>query len=421
MIAILLAVLGIIGGLVMTVLGDMVSEEARDRLDHLPLAILRLASRQVDPAVREAIYDDEWLPELTYILKGDESRPITRLFVGTHYALGILINARRIARHLSRSTSDQPGRTEGTLGQPFRPVLALPARFLVTLAGARPEILASCPGERKKFLSLGTGLLVTSAAASVSIWLTLMAAGLSPTLASVAAPIWGFINLGLDRWLAITMTGRLSRKLLIAAPRFLLAATLAGIISIASGLTLFQSPVSSQVVVTEIQDPHVMPTVVAFLKHERKTPGLVGVSRVQYPTLGWPGGLEEVDSIGLDEQYIGTLDGLVIGNHEVTLVGIRSSKRGGVILSFPMIDFISGNGPLVQRLEALGDLRVRDSAIDTTLVLSGLLALIVGCLPLTIKLAQRPGLYEDLAASGGSVAAKKIASDRQDRDPPGVS
>jgi hypothetical protein len=39
---------------------------------------------------------------LTYILKGDEARPITRLIKGTHYALGILVSARRITGHLHR-------------------------------------------------------------------------------------------------------------------------------------------------------------------------------------------------------------------------------------------------------------------------------------------------------------------------------
>ena len=107
MTVILAAVLGIVGGLAMTVLGDMVSEEARDRLDHLPQAILRLAARRVDSAKREAIYDDEWLPELTYILKGDEARPVTRLFVGTRYAFGILFNARTIIRRLTRPTPVQ--------------------------------------------------------------------------------------------------------------------------------------------------------------------------------------------------------------------------------------------------------------------------------------------------------------------------
>ena len=98
------AVLGVLIGLGMTALGDMVSEEVRDRLDHLPQAVLRLAARRLDPAQRISVYEDEWLPELTYILKGDEARPITRLFHGTRYALGILTAARRISRQLDTVT-----------------------------------------------------------------------------------------------------------------------------------------------------------------------------------------------------------------------------------------------------------------------------------------------------------------------------
>ncbi len=98
------AALGIIVGFGMTALGDMASEEIRDRLDHLPHAILRLAALRLDPRQHVTIYQDEWLPELTYILKGAEARPITRLIRGTKFAIGILISAARIARHLDRKT-----------------------------------------------------------------------------------------------------------------------------------------------------------------------------------------------------------------------------------------------------------------------------------------------------------------------------
>jgi len=103
-IAVLLGVLGGVASFAaMAAIGDMVSEEVRDRLDHLPHAILRLAARRLDPGLREDVYDDEWMPELTYILKGDEARPITRLYHGTRFALGILAAARRIARRLACS------------------------------------------------------------------------------------------------------------------------------------------------------------------------------------------------------------------------------------------------------------------------------------------------------------------------------
>jgi hypothetical protein len=105
--SVLLAVLGILGTFGMAAIGDMVSAEVRDRLDRLPHAILRLAARRLDPAQYVTVYEDEWLAELTYILKGDEARPITRLVHGTRYALGILASANRITRHLHRA-ADQP-------------------------------------------------------------------------------------------------------------------------------------------------------------------------------------------------------------------------------------------------------------------------------------------------------------------------
>jgi hypothetical protein len=103
------AALGVLGGFGLAAIGDMVSEEVRDRLDHLPHAILRLAARRLDPAQRAAVYDDEWMPELTYILKGDEARPVTRLYHGVQFALGILIAVRRIERELP-----QPARGAAT-------------------------------------------------------------------------------------------------------------------------------------------------------------------------------------------------------------------------------------------------------------------------------------------------------------------
>jgi hypothetical protein len=106
MTGILCALLGILSALGMTVLSDMASEEVRDRLDHLPHAILRLAARRLPPGQRATVYEEEWLPELTYILKGAETRPITRLITGTRYALGILRTADQISRRLGRSSTE---------------------------------------------------------------------------------------------------------------------------------------------------------------------------------------------------------------------------------------------------------------------------------------------------------------------------
>jgi hypothetical protein len=114
------AVLAVFSALGITVIGDMVSEEVRDRLDHIPHAILKFAAGCLGPGQRSSVYDDEWLPELYYILRGAEARPITRLITGTHYALGILITIHRIARHLHRSAVGEPAPAGATVLPPAR-------------------------------------------------------------------------------------------------------------------------------------------------------------------------------------------------------------------------------------------------------------------------------------------------------------
>jgi hypothetical protein len=85
-----------VGGLLVIAFGDLVSEEVRGWLDLLPRGILRLAARRLAPETREAIYEEDWLPELIYALSGAESRPITRLVKGTYFSLGLFISARRV-------------------------------------------------------------------------------------------------------------------------------------------------------------------------------------------------------------------------------------------------------------------------------------------------------------------------------------
>jgi transcriptional regulator with XRE-family HTH domain len=99
----LLVVLSVLISLGVAAAGDMVSQEIRDRLDHLPYAILRLAAYRLDPSKRVTVYVVEWIPELTYILRGDEARPVTRLYHGMRFAIGILVAVRRIDRHLQQA------------------------------------------------------------------------------------------------------------------------------------------------------------------------------------------------------------------------------------------------------------------------------------------------------------------------------
>ena len=64
---ILVAVLGFLASLVVVIVGDLVSEEVRARLDHLPHTVLRLAIRRLSPDLRDDI-GEEWQAELDHIL-----------------------------------------------------------------------------------------------------------------------------------------------------------------------------------------------------------------------------------------------------------------------------------------------------------------------------------------------------------------
>jgi Sigma-70 region 2 len=98
----------LLGMFLSAALGDLISEEIRGWLDLAPHAVLRLAAARLDPGLREDIYHEDWLPELTYILRGAESRPITRLIRGLTFGLGLLISARAIAAQRSLSSTAEP-------------------------------------------------------------------------------------------------------------------------------------------------------------------------------------------------------------------------------------------------------------------------------------------------------------------------
>lgn len=80
----------------MSIIGDLVSEEVRSRLDGIPHLLLRLACSRLPRRMRRDRFD-EWTAELHEILRGDEARPVTRLVRGVKYSFGLLRTAPRVA------------------------------------------------------------------------------------------------------------------------------------------------------------------------------------------------------------------------------------------------------------------------------------------------------------------------------------
>jgi hypothetical protein len=126
--------------------------------------------------------------------------------------------------------------------------------FLQALAGAREEILVQCPTERVKFESLGWSILITSGMAVVSMWFALSSAmGVNGIIAVFPALLWGLVIMGIDRWLVTSMPHDGKRKLLVAAPRVLMAILLGTLISTPFVLRIFESEINAQIAVIKQQ------------------------------------------------------------------------------------------------------------------------------------------------------------------------
>lgn len=94
-------VLGVVAAVTLAAVGELVSDEIRARLDRIPLGVLAMAAKRLRPEHREALYVQEWLPELHHVLQGDEATPITRLIHGTRFAVSLWFSAPQVARELA--------------------------------------------------------------------------------------------------------------------------------------------------------------------------------------------------------------------------------------------------------------------------------------------------------------------------------
>lgn len=144
------AALALLGSAAYAATGKLVNDELRGWLDLLPHIVLRLAAKRLRPGQREAIYQAEWVPELAYILKEAETRPITRLVRGVRFSLGLLISATRVARHLNRA----PARQAASTPYDTSPALQLRGDAAVLRDEGIISVITEGPQERKTIEAL---------------------------------------------------------------------------------------------------------------------------------------------------------------------------------------------------------------------------------------------------------------------------
>ncbi|HXM58341.1 MAG TPA: hypothetical protein VOB72_23270 [Candidatus Dormibacteraeota bacterium] len=128
----LVAALAVVAILVQPVLA-MVEEELRARIEAIPYALLRLASLRVPPELRASLYDEEWLPELRYLMADAGRLPVTTVVKGTCFSFGLLRSARLVARELAPVRAHEP--MEHARGVPLKLLIGALAAAISFVSG----------------------------------------------------------------------------------------------------------------------------------------------------------------------------------------------------------------------------------------------------------------------------------------------
>jgi hypothetical protein len=380
--------------------------------------------------------------------------------------------------------------------------------FVIALSGAHAETLNLVPSERSRFESLGWSILITSGLATVSMWFAL-ATTLSVN-GIVAVPIsllWGFVIMGIDRWLVTSMPIDSNRKFALAAPRVVLALLLGTLISTPLVLRIFQTEINAQIATmqqnnysaflkqqqgsqvaqqvstysNELQylnkvisskgavTPNTSsdPQIVTYNKQltslqsqlatwsQTETQALKEYSCQKYggadcPKAGiGPAAKASLASYNQAKGQVSNLQGEInqveqqIRARDATLTSTTASaaqiRLQQAVAQQPVVEneyqtavqrqnqlqasFYAQNQAshgLLTRLEALSELSDSNVTVAVARLLLFLLFLVIECLPVTVKLLQRPGHYEEALARAKEAEKRDVEEYYGDGDGSGM-
>lgn len=258
------------------------------------------------------------------------------------------------------------------------------SKWLINISGARPEILCLCPSERVKFVSLGWAMLIASGIAAVSLWIALTSViGLNGVLAVPAAIAWGFVVLGIDRWMVTSLPGG-SHQWMQLIPRLIVTLLLGVIVSAPLVLRLFQPEINQQIAVMQEQRD------ATFLQdtHSSAIGQLVQILQAQVNRLDAivaagprkPGYTQAVDALPAAQEQLEA----AIAQLDTVVSSFANANR-------------ADDGLLV-RLQALGQVEAGDATLSTAVFLLVTLFVVIEALPVAVRQLQPHGNYERILA-----------------------
>ena len=174
---------------------------------------------------------------------------------------------------------------------------------LIWLSGARSDVLRRCPGDKAKYLGIGSAIALTAGVATVSMGFALTTALHAPLLAALPfALLWGLAIMSLDRWLVVSLQREagvmgLVRYLVLASVRLALALLIGFIVSTPFVLEIFHPEIDNRVDVIHAQrasyfsaHPPLASAIATDQAEVKKYSALGGTGRCRSPAAGLHGG-----------------------------------------------------------------------------------------------------------------------------------
>jgi hypothetical protein len=279
------------------------------------------------------------------------------------------------------------------------------SNFLIRLAGERPENFDRYPLDRIKFLSLGWAVLIAAAIALVSMWFALTTVlGLNPSLALPIAFGWGAGITAFNRWiiLSIPVSGGVY-KWIRAIPHLLLSLLIGSTLSTPIVLRIFAAEINQQVSLIKTARE------AAYLDSPVYKAAAAQVTQ-------WTGVVSNLDEVvaskGGTQADLGSYRQTRLRTAEAQLPRAReeltaaTSRRDALRTSLD--NTINSSDGLLVQLQALDQLSAGNSTLQLARLLLFLLFVTIELLPLSVKLLQRPGSYEEIykTAFGVEVESK---------------
>jgi hypothetical protein len=126
-------------------------------------------------------------------------------------------------------------------------------RFFVLCSGVDTEVLKKCPTETSKYVGMGATIFFTGLFAALAAGYALNMVFDNLWMAGILGLVWGLMIFNLDRYIVSSMRkeGKVSRELLAASPRIILAVIISIVIAKPLELKIFEKEINPELIVME--------------------------------------------------------------------------------------------------------------------------------------------------------------------------